>query len=615
MRTNSLITIFLFLSAFLMWRNVSLSAEQKQFSGATLQKEIDASYKAGQKKITIPPGVYKFESPEWNRTCLNFLNLQNFEIDATGVTLINPMSNSSTLRFENCKNVTLRGVTLEHDPLPFSQGKIEAIEDNGASLKIRVAEGFPADLDDEKKFPKTFPMTIFDAHTRGWKRDPSSDMGVKSTQRLGPDLFKFQLGNSITQQSHSTVRPGDLLAWRGYVIPDISIVGCAAMKVIGVTVCSGSGTCIYELNGDGGNYYESCKVTRGPRPPHATEDPLFASNADAFDSTKTRHGPTLENCLFEWTDDDGIDMAGFYGCVQEISDVKLIILYRHGDTFQNGDMVRFRDENGASAGQAVVATVKPVTNYKPKLPPHTKLPQFQNKPGDAYYELTLKQKLSLRPGFIVCDANAVCSGYIIRNCVIRHNRARGMILRNDNGLIEGCTLDGNTLTGIALVPEIEYWDNADYSHYIVIRNNVIRDVNLWHANPSAAIMVAAMLQNRFVPLPGGHRSITIENNTFEGNDGPNLIVTSAEDVSIKGNRFNSPCQHAVTASQRKGAIPVDVLCYFSECRNISLSQNSVRKPGPGLKQLVGTSGVVEIKGLPGGLAIGMTNSTKKDSLP
>jgi hypothetical protein len=50
-------------------------------------------------------------------------------------------------------------------------------------------------------------------------------------------------------------------------------------------------------------------------------------------------------------------------------------------------------------------------------------------------------------------------------------------------------------------------------------------------------------------------------------------------------------------------VPTDVLFYFTECKNIVLSGNSVLKPGPHLRQLVETNGAVEAKGLHDGISL------------
>lgn len=577
----------------------SACAAAEMADAAGLQKSIYLAYKSGVKQITIPPGTYKLSAQSSStQPFLNLWNMHDFEINATGVKIVNTTPNTCTLLFKNCRRVSFRGATLEHDPLPFSQGSVEAIENQGKSIKVRIAKGYPANLDDEKAFPKSFAISFFDKANRGWKHSLAAENGVKSLKKLGPNLFTFELAAPIPKDAE--ISAGDLFACRGYSVPDVDLDGCANMKLLGVSVHGGSGFCFYDRNGDGGNYYGSCTVTRGDRPPGAVEDPLLASNGDAFNSTNVRRGPTLERCIFEWMDGDGIEIAGYYGLVVEASTNKVIVDFRNGDVFRQMDTVRFLNASGASAGSAKIVAVTPLPRYRSAVKVPSELHQFSDQTKARYFELTMDRSIQAKPGYIMCDADTIGSGYEIRDCSILNNRARGMLLRAAHGLVEGCTVEGCTEGGIVFEPEIAHGNTGDYSRSVIVRNNIIRNVNLWHANEDGALTLAAHYQGRFVPSPGGHRDVTIENNTFENIDGINLLVSSAERVVIENNRFVNAEANAVPATHHTGALPTDVLCFFTECSQINMSKNEVTKPGRFFRELINTSGTVEGTGLGSG---------------
>ena len=50
----------------------------------------------------------------------------------------------------NCRNVTLRGLTLQPLFEPRTQGVIEAIAADGKSYDVKIEKGYRTDLDDEK---------------------------------------------------------------------------------------------------------------------------------------------------------------------------------------------------------------------------------------------------------------------------------------------------------------------------------------------------------------------------------------------------------------------------------------------------------------------------------
>jgi Right handed beta helix region len=598
-----LVLLMLFATPFAQSREQSNPAD-RSVDAATLQQAIEKAYKEGLGKYTLAPGTYRLQAVHGGRDCLNFNHMQNFEIDGTGAMLIATTPNTGLLRFDQCQNVTVRGITFTHDPVPFSEGSIQAIEDNGKSLIIRVAYGYPPNPNDSQAFPKNSNVKVFDSDTRERKYDRYADIGVKSIQSIGPDLFKFQLTHGIAPTS--SVRAGDLVAWRGKQIGDIYIGDSSDMKLIGVTVVSGSGLCFHECGGDGGNRYESCTVTRGPRPSKALKDPLFASNADAFHSTNVRHGPTLEGCRFEWMDDDGIAIHGTYALLVEAIGDSIIANYpMDSELCRPGDTIHFLDERRATVGEARVKSVNKRPDYQPTMVVPNSPSHFKKLDTAKYYEMVLDREIPVQSGWMLCNANATGSGFTIRNCIIRGNRARGMMIKGSDGLIEGCTVEGCTQSGIGIWPEIEgSWCDGDYAHNVIVRNNLIRNVHPGHypGNPFAgAITVSAFEQNRYVPLPGGHRNITIENNTFQSNNGINLLVSSAENVNITGNRFVQPSFQIASISEHLTA-PTDVLLYFTECKNIVLSNNSVIAPGANLRRLVETEGAVEgAKGLHGGI--------------
>jgi hypothetical protein len=45
--------------------------------------------------------------------------------------------------FQDCTNVTLRGLAVDYDPLPFTQGKIIALATDKSWIEFEVAKGYP----------------------------------------------------------------------------------------------------------------------------------------------------------------------------------------------------------------------------------------------------------------------------------------------------------------------------------------------------------------------------------------------------------------------------------------------------------------------------------------
>jgi len=234
---------------------------------STVQKAITATVRAGRSELVIPPGVYRIPplptgtGPDaWH---LVVENAKNLKIKAVGVTLVFTDRTRASLMFKHCENVTFEGATLTRETLAFSQGRIEAISSVNGTVDVRIANGYPADIDNKTLFPHLW-MHVFSPTTRLWKTEVRAGT-PPVMEKLEPDLFRVR---SVTlNNSGVPIEAGDLVAWRGEVFSDIRVFECANMKFTAVTVKGGAGFAFHEMGGDGGNYYEKCGVMCGPRGP------------------------------------------------------------------------------------------------------------------------------------------------------------------------------------------------------------------------------------------------------------------------------------------------------------------------------------------------------------
>lgn len=563
----------------------------------SLQAAIKWAYENGLHRIVIPPGTYRVAAEPQSGSHLHFSGMKNFEIDATGATLIFTARKKSSFAFDHCEDVTLRGATLLRETPPFSQGKIIALSADRTTVDVQVSAGYPADFDDPRYFSKIW-LNLYDRSTRQWRDDMSARANI---ERLGPDTFRFHSARALGGDIGWVV--GAAVAWRGNGGPDIGLYACSGMKILDVTIKGGIGFCVYEGDGGGGNYYRYT-VTYGAKPAGADEEPFMASNADGFHSNGVRKGPTLEGCHFEGMDDDGIPIHGQYALVEESQGNEVIVEARNPPFCEKGDDLRFLDARGVLAGEAKVVSTEILPAYKPSAPPPKDLRLFQNNPHDKYEQLTLDQPANAGFGWLVSNADANGAGFVIRNCTIRNNRARGMLIKASNGLIENCTIEGSSMGGIIIAPEMEYWNESDYARNVVVRNNVLRNCNYWSqqgTSQAGTITVAAADQHRFVPLPGGHRNIIIVGNTLEDNDGPNLVISSTEGIVVQDNHFIRPMWHA---NERGKAFGVDpgALIWLTESSGVQLLNNVLTEPGPYLQARIGSTSTVTGTGLQNGVS-------------
>ncbi len=433
---------------------------------SSIQEGIEAAGRAGMKRVVIPAGTYRLPKPNGG-AYLSFRNLADLEIDARGVTLLRTDPTKGGINFNRCRNVTVNGMTLLNETPPFTQGTLVGIDPDGRWLEVRIDQGYPANFDDPQTGEAKTMGDVFDPRTRQWKVG-TVDYGVERPERLGPGLFRLNLQWRVKPASQP-VSVGDLMAFRGRLSTDIFLGECSGMVITNVTILHGSGFCVHESGGEGGNHY-SYKVTYGPKPAGATASPLIACNADAFHSSGVRKGPIVENCLFEGMPDDGVPIHGNFALVMDSAGREVTLCLAERIFFRNGDPIRFFNQHGHYLAETTIREIATLNQYKPKSPITTD----RFKRARRFVTLTLDKSVPVDFQCYASDPAANGSGYVVRNNIIRNHRARGMLLKADNGLVEGNTVDGSTIAGIVIAPEI-WWNEAGYSRNVIVRKNVIRN--------------------------------------------------------------------------------------------------------------------------------------------
>ena len=591
------------LSMFGLWMATAVSAEVNVKAAASLpittqdptsiQRAIVAAGRAGERGIVIPPGVYHIPrqavAAGHEGTHLRLENLRNLDIQAVGVTFVFADCTQHAIIFAHCENVTFRGAKLCRETVPFSQGRIEAVSLPDNTVDVRIDRGYPCEVADRTRFPYIW-MNVIDPATKRWQTHLRSTSPVVIKQ-LAPDLFRVH--TEPIRQAAVPIRPGLRVAWRGMVCNDLCVTRCHNMKIVDVTIEKGCGMCFHETGGEGGNIFENCRITAGPPPAGASEEPLLASNADGFHSGDARKGPTLARCSFELLDDDAIAIHGTYAMVLSASEKHIIVerVPSSGDPLfaRPGDTLRFYDPHMVLAGKAKVLQAQRLANYQPAFLPDNNYAVFRNRAVAQYVELTLDAALPAGPCWLVANQDELGSGYTIRDCHIRNTYARGIIAKASDGLIEGCTIEGTARAAIEFNTETGIWSEADYACNVLVRNNTLRHVSLnrktGFLRHPGAIAIFAYKDHGYVACPGGHRNITLENNRFEDNDGVNILVCSADQVTIRRNQFLRPMGQPDAFGRDKGIDP-GALVWLDQCSAVHLEDNVVSSPGPHLQKLV-----------------------------
>lgn len=561
----------------------------------SLQQSILAAYQAKERRVVLPPGIYRIPPPPQGAH-LQFHDMSAFEIDASGAEFIFTDPRRGGIEFRNCREVRLRGAKIRYEIPPFTQGALEAIAPDGTWYDIRIDKGYPSNLDDPKYFPAAAFGNLFDPRTRSLKPG-TYDLNGTRIQRKGADRFRLYWNRPLGPDVHP-VAAGDLVSFRGSGTHNVTLASCAAMTLDQVTIYNAGAFAVGEFDGRGANHY-AFSVERGPAPAGASSPPLLSSTADAFHSARVRNGPVLENCRLENMGDDGIAIHGTYSLVLQVQQNRLVI---NRNSFAAGDPLRLLDSMGRPAGETLVKSARLLPGFRNVRKSRRKA--LGDETAGPYVEIVLERPLDAKFDDLVFNPAASGSGYTLRGNTIRNHRARGMLLKADHGVVEGNTIDGSSMGGIVLSPEF-WWNEGSYSHNVSIRNNTIRHVA--YAPAQFGGVVVATTEDS--PVAGcGHQNIVIEANRFEDIDGVNLLISSACDVTVRGNRFVRPQRAKVAAGGASWGEDAGSLIFVTEAKDIRFEDNTASEIGRFNHELVTSTASAHVEGA----RIGVTSAGRRE---
>ena len=194
----------------------------------------------------------------------------NLTVEAAGATLV-CLDSSSAIWFERCRNVTVRGLAIDYDPLPLTQGTVIGFASDRSWTDVRIHDGYP---EPRLNRPGQAFYWSYDRETRLIKLG-SANRSVQSIEPRSEGVFRLDHGN---HPINDTAAVGDLirLPQKWDVAHGIQQRQCEAVTLEDVTLYTCPGFGIAEQGGSG-NVYRRVRIVPGPPPPGATEPRLFSS--------------------------------------------------------------------------------------------------------------------------------------------------------------------------------------------------------------------------------------------------------------------------------------------------------------------------------------------------
>ena len=473
-------------------------------------------------------------------------NVSNLTIEGNGSEFIGH-DYSTMFQFTNCRNVSITNLSVDWDPLPYTQGKVIQADSN--SIDIEVLAPFIA-----KQGLHTEAILGYDPQNHRMDRRFTDHYQLgfeKTTELIRPGVMRLFIG-------HRDRFAGTMPSVGQYVIARHHVYGYQSFEFIKCTDVHIENVNIYSNPGMGvvGEACRDINIRHLKVMIRPGSGRWMSCTADATHFGGCRGTIIMENCLFEGMGDDATNVrSSHYLLVSERLDnnkLRIRTGYRYGGDPtppEIGDKLELSGEDKLLLPYATVTVRSVEINKQDK----TLVVGFSEK----LPERTVK-------GDVVGNASSI-PVLRIRNCTTIRNRSRGFIIKTRNVVIEDCTFQDITECGVALESDVNAWWEAISSRDIIIRNNRFIDSKFDPGYLHGVIEFHTMSQT----APAGvYRRITIENNVFLGSVGNIIKIGSADGVDIINNIMDQPEEEAI-------------LLYNS--RNIRISGNKLTNCKVGLK--------------------------------
>ncbi|MEJ0001457.1 MAG: right-handed parallel beta-helix repeat-containing protein [Verrucomicrobiota bacterium] len=494
--------------------------------------------------------------PGLKRIAFPLDHAENLEIDGGGARFVfHGFVNPFVL--DGAKKITLKHFSIDWARSFDSEAKILAVRPG--SVDLQFSDQFPYRIDpggvltfiDRESPPNVYPaggLLEFDP-VRQETAFQAPDQFVGPTyfaDALAPGQVRLKLDNFQGT-------PGNTLVFGDGArrCPAIIVSDSAQTRIEGVT--------IYHAGGMGIIAQRSRDITLDhvQVTPSPNSGRLISASADATHFVNCRGQIAMTNCLFENQEDDATNIHGIYARIESQTsptefEVRLVHPQQLGFDFIT-----------PGEGLELVHAPSLVTFGQVRVRKVERL-------NSEYARVTVEEPLPKECA--AGDVVASIAGYpdvLVSHCVIRRNRARGLLLGSRGKII----IENNTFhtPGAAILFEGDacHWFEQSGVRDCLIRNNTFDTCNygVWGR---AAIEVGSHIDPADRAHSRYNRNLRIEDNTFRVFDPRILNVTSVDGLVFRRNQIVASSDYPATHA---GAERFDVT--FSD--NVSIDDAAGQK--------------------------------------
>lgn len=516
------------------------------------QAIADAVNAKSRAEVVLEAGRYRIKPMEGSTRCISIDGASNVTIRGQGgkteIVVTDPRGEFFIA--SNCRNVSVKDLVIDYDPLPFTQGRVVATDTAAGTLDLDLDPGYPFLSEPYFNLESKFGL-IIDGKRRQLKAGAADHVFSSTFTRLSDRIWRLTL-NPDQRGKLSDITVGDRfvqMARQGFTT--IGFIGSSNCTLENVTLYASASLACALIANEGRITLRNYAIRFKPG-----SNRLLTANGDGVHCQQNRVGPTIENCHFEGMADDSINIYTPPCVVSEVKSPTEWVT-SIGAKIRPGDLLQILDPlTGDERGQVKAATV-----------------QEQN----GKYLLTLQNPVAginagtgHRTADTIYNLSACGTGFIIRNNTMRNHRRHGVLIRGGDGLVEGNTIDQVAGLGVVLTNE-PGWPEGPVPWKVVIRNNTITGGG--HARGYGDSPRGASIQVQGIGLDGrlGENrpvhDITISANQIRNPAGAAIFIGAAREVRISGN--------TITASPEAPSYRECASLIVDNCANVLMESNTI----------------------------------------
>jgi hypothetical protein len=515
--------------------------------------DLTAINKALRLAAAAQPAEVLFGCGTWNVSGMVQLsgkqNLNLRGLPDNSSVLVNSNPNAHTIQFYQSSNLSARYLTIDYDPLPWTQGSVSSIDTTNKRFTFTVDTGYPN--------PDNAMFNLVDDF--GVYQEPSAP------GRLLNNTADFVRITTLTQQSAGVYRltmtdVRNLTTSAKFVFGHRAAHACDATFCTGgpvvwdqMTIWASPGLCFAGI-GNERMFVRNSKVQFKP-----STTRLAAATADGVHIQSNRVGPEVINNTFTGMLDDGVNIYAMGTQILAKQSDTRVSLRTEGRPLNLGDaLLLFRPGTGEAFGPVTVATIY----------------------GDVLVGSTWCKDvgLSAAPTTIAINSDSFFNlnyegdGYLIYGNTFQNYRGRGILAKPRNGWIMKNTFS-YLCNWVICLENDAYFNEGFLPQNILVKNNTFNynvfNINIISHYASGVIRAGGFRSDGYETASRLATDLTITSNTITGYPKNAIFISSADRVTISNNYITNPASGTKATSGWRGAM------YFNNARNVTVTSNTV----------------------------------------